>query len=99
MDDVAGLLNAREADIHRLAPHGVVYRAWLDAVERRHHPLVLGGIEGLVGLHKSVAFAVAVGVDDDRGPALRLHVGAGGVVHLGVEPPDNAAGRTALADP
>src|SRR5205085_1051275 len=57
-DDVARLIDPREADVHRLAPDRIVDRAWLNAIERRHHPLVLGRVERLVGLDILVAFAV-----------------------------------------
>src|SRR5581483_13608 len=73
-DDVARLVEAREADIHRLAPDRIVDRARLHAVERRQHALVLGRIDRLVGLDPGVALAVAVGVDDQRRPALRRHL-------------------------
>ena len=36
-----------------------------------------------------VALAVAVGIDDQRGPALRLRGVAGFEIHLGVEPADH----------
>ena len=90
-DDVARLVHPRETDVHRLAPDRIVDRARLDAIERRHHPLVLGGVERLVGLDVLVAFAVAVGVEDDWGPTLRLHLVAGLFIHFGVEPADHAA--------
>jgi hypothetical protein len=99
VDDVAGLIEPGESDVHRLAPDGVVDGARLNPVEGSHNALVLGGVEWLIGLHIGVALAVAVGVDDDRRPALRLHVVAGREVLLGVEPPDHAARRSARARP
>src|SRR5206468_10635551 len=65
-DDVAGLVHAAEADSHRLAPDGIVHRARHDAVERGCQPRVA-----------LVALTVAVGVDDDGRPALRLRRVAG----------------------
>ena len=51
-------------------PDGTVRRAVRDAVEAEPDPLVLGGIFRLVGLDVRVSPAVAVGVDDERCPAL-----------------------------
>ena len=73
------------------------------AVDRvRHHrvehlgdALVLGRIQRLVGLDIFVALAVAVGVEDERRPALRLRRIAGLVEHLGVDPADHAAAAAA----
>src|SRR6478736_2782240 len=68
------------------------------AVDRaRHHrvesgsagdALVLGRIDGLVRLDVIVALAVAVGVQDERGPTLRLGGVAGLVEQFGVDPTD-----------
>src|SRR5262249_30648943 len=69
------------------------------AVERGVDPLVLVRIERLVGLHIFVALTIAIGVENDRRPALRLHLVAGLFVHLRVEPAHNAALRPALAEP
>ncbi len=49
------------------------------------------GIHRLAGLGVLVALAVAVGVDNQRGPPLRLLDVAGLVEHLGVDPADIAA--------
>ena len=57
----------------------------------RRDALVLRRIERLVGLDVVVALAVAVGVEHERRPALRLRRVAGLVEHLGVEPADHAA--------
>ena len=98
-EDVAGLIQAREADVHRLPPNRAVDRARLHAVERGHHPLVLRGIEWLIGLDVRVPLAVAVDVEDQRRPSLRLHFVAGPLVHLRVQPADNAAVRVTGAGP
>ena len=56
--------------------------------------LSLVGIDRLVRLDIAlVALAVAVGVEDDRRPALRRRLVAGLVEHLGVEPADIAGAR------
>src|SRR5262249_54547742 len=97
--EIAGLADAGEASIHGLAPDRIVDRARLHTIERGVDPLVLVRIERLVGLYIVVALAVAVGVDDDRRPALRLPLAPGLLVHLRVEPAYDAALRPALAEP
>ena len=52
----------------------------------RHDTLVLARIDCLVRLDVLVALAVAIGVEDERRPALRLRSIAGRIEHLGVEP-------------
>src|SRR5262249_14425063 len=81
------------------APDGAVRRVHADAVEAGSEPLVLGGIDGLVGLHVFAGLAVAVGVDDDRGPALGFRLVAGLFVDPAVQPAHDALLRPALADP
>src|SRR5580704_6867318 len=44
-NDVAGLLEAREPDVHRLAPDRIIDRARLHAVQSGEDALVLGGID------------------------------------------------------
>src|SRR5688572_7962361 len=61
---------AREAR-HR-APDRTVNRTWSHAVVWRADPFVLGGIDRLIRLHVRVALAVAVRVEDERRPSLRL---------------------------
>src|SRR5882724_3945390 len=87
----------REAE-HR-APHGAVVRVHADSVEGRHDPLVLGRIDRLVGLDVLVALAVAVGVEDERRPALGFLLVTGLVEHLAIQPADDAAGGPAGARP
>src|SRR5262249_19566249 len=99
VDQIIGLIEASEADIHGLAPDGVVDGAGLDCIESRPDPRVLVRIEGLTRLRPLVSFAIAVGVDDDRRPALRFRLVAGLLIHLGIEPADRAAMRLALAEP
>src|SRR5207253_4707762 len=87
---------AREAE--RGAPHRAV-AARRDAVERHVDAAVLVGIERLIRLGVFVALAVAVGVEDERGPTLRLHFVAGLLVHLYVDPAGRTALRAACAEP
>src|SRR5438552_1890079 len=87
-NEIAGLVQAPEADPHRLAPYRIVHRARHDAVETGRQPGVA-----------FVTSAVAVGVDDDRRPALRFRRVAGLKEHLGVHPADHAGLRAALAHP
>src|SRR3984893_967163 len=89
---------AREGE-HR-APDRAVHRIDADAVERSNDALILRRIDRLVRLGIAfVALAVAVGVEDERRPALRLHLVAGFVEGLAVEPADHAALRAAGAGP
>src|SRR5215470_9896781 len=89
---------AREGE-HR-APDRAVHRIDADAVERSDDALVLRRIDRLVRLDIAfVALAVAVGVEDERRPALRLYLVAGFVEGLAVEPADHAALRAAGAGP
>src|SRR5499427_3714273 len=71
-DEKAGLVHAREADAHRLAPDRVVHRARHDAVVAGGEALVLRRIDRVVRSDELAALAVAVGVDHDRHPGLRL---------------------------
>ena len=79
---------AREAE--RRSPDRPI-RGRRDGVETVGDPLVLRGVERLVRLDVRVAFAVAVGVEHERGPALRLFLVAGLVEHLGVQPAHDLA--------
>src|SRR2546429_1656582 len=88
---------AREAQ-HR-APHGSVEGVDADAVEGRRDPLVFSRIEGLVGLHIVVPLAVAVGIQDERCPALGFRLVAGLLEHLPIQPADDAALRAAGTRP
>ena len=76
-------------------PDRSVDRVRHDRVEHLGDALVLGRIQRLVGLDILVALAVAVGVEDERRPALRLRRIAGFVEHLGVDPADHAAAAAA----
>ena len=67
-----------------------------DAVIARHDPLVFRRIDGLIRLDIVVTFAVAVGIEDERRPTLRLLFVAGFVEHLRVEPAEGAAGGPPL---
>ncbi len=73
------------------APHRAVGRARHHRIEGRADAHVLAGLLRLAGLGVLVALAVAVGVENERGPALRLLDVAGLVEHLGVDPADVAA--------
>ena len=82
-------------------PDGAVHRTGHHRIEAGDHPLVPGGIDRLIGLDVLVALAVAVGVENQRRPALRRCRVAGGVEHLRIEPADHwtaAAGPPALPD-
>ena len=71
------------------SPDGTVSRTIGDGVEAEPDALVLAGIVRLVGLHIGVPLAVAVGVDDERRPALRLGRVAGFPEQLRVHPADD----------
>src|SRR5690242_21445032 len=58
-------------------------------IEAGADAMVLARIDGLVRLGVFAALAVAVGVEDQRGPSLRLLLITGLVEQLGVEPPDD----------
>ena len=73
-----------------------VDRTRRDAVERRVDALVLRRIDRLIGLDVRVALAVAVRVEHEHGPALRLLLVVGLVVDLRVEP---AFDRAAAGEP
>ena len=77
-------------------PDRSVHRARHDRVEAGLDALVLRRIDGLIGLDVRVALAVAVRVEDERRPSLRLHDVAGRVVHLRVDPAEDIA---AAAEP
>src|SRR5262245_28365539 len=54
---------------HR-SPDGTVHRVHADAVVARYNPFVFCRINGLIGLYVVVAFAVAVGIENERRPSL-----------------------------
>ena len=88
----------RAAEYADRVPDRAVHRARHHRIGpgARHDALVLGRIGRLVGLDELVALAVAVGVEDERRPALRLRRVAGLVEHLGVDP---AGHRPGAAEP
>src|SRR6266403_354633 len=73
------------------APDRAVDGARHHGVEAAGDPLVLGRIDRLIGLHVVVTLAVAVGIEHERGPSLRLGGVARLVEHLGVDPADHGA--------
>ena len=78
------------------APQRAVDRRPGDAVEAERDARVLAVVGRPARLAIAfVALAVAVGIDDQRGPALRLRGVAGLEIHLGVEPADH--GQIVLA--
>ena len=79
---------ARESELR--APHRSVGRG-RHRVERAAEALVLRRIERLIGLDVLVTPAVAVGVEDERRPALRLRLVAGLFEHLAIQPADHLA--------
>ena len=84
-------------DRARESPHGTpdraVGRTRHHGVEAGHDPLVFRRIHRLIGLDVLVALAVAVGVEDQRRPALRFRRVAGLVEYLHVEPADDRSRR------
>src|SRR5262245_17864468 len=89
----------RAGEAEHGAPDGAVHRAKPDAVVTCDDPLVFCRIDRLVWLDVFVALAVAIGIEDERSPTLRLLLVARLVVHLGVDPAQDAAGRAAAAQP
>ena len=77
------------------APDRAVGRAHHHGIKHLADALVLGRVHRLVGLDIVVALAVAVGVEDQRGPALRLLGIAGFVEQLCVEPADRPGAAAA----
>ncbi len=77
----------------------IVDRARLHAIERRHDALVFFRIERLIGFDIFVTFSIAIGVDDEWSPALRLLLIAGLLVHLRIQPAHHAAVRASGAGP
>src|SRR5215470_17423394 len=77
------------------SPDRSIRRADGDTVESSIDSLVFSSINGLVRLHIFVALSVAVGIEDERRPALRLLFIVGFVEHLGVEPADCSSATTA----
>ena len=78
----------RAGEAERRSPDRTIGRR-RDGIEAAAEALVLRGIDRLIGLHVGVAPAVAVGVDDERGPSLRLRLVSGFLEHPGVEPADH----------
>jgi hypothetical protein len=62
-----------------------------NTVDVHREPLVFRRIDRLVRLHIFIPLAVAVSVEDERRPALRLHLVAGFLEHLPVQPADHIA--------
>src|SRR5438094_686316 len=83
----------------RSAPDRAVDRVDRDRIEAGHDALVLCRIDRLVRLDIIVALAVAVGVEDQRRPALRLLLVAGLLEDFAVEPADDRGLRTAGTGP
>jgi hypothetical protein len=70
------------------APDAAVRRG-RDGVQGAIDSLVLARVERLIGFDIRVALAIPVGVPDERGPALRLHLILRFVEHLRVQPSDH----------
>src|SRR5262249_25143058 len=81
------------------APDSAVDRVYADAVEAGVDAFVLGRIDRLVRLHIVIDLAVAVGVDDDREPALGLRLVTGLFVDPAVQIADHALLWAAGAGP
>src|SRR5207244_11699262 len=67
------------------------FRCWRHLVLRATKSRDLRWIYGLFVLDVGFALPVAVGVQDERGPTLRLHLVARLLEHLRVEPADHLA--------
>src|SRR5438477_443365 len=87
-DDGAG-----EAE-HR-APDGAVGGTHGNAIKGGRYAFVLRRIDRLIGLHIIVALAVAVGIENQRRPALRFLLIMSLFEHLRVEPSDYVAAAAA----
>src|SRR4029078_10231923 len=74
----------------RRAPHRTVERAHRHGVEAERDPRVLARVDRLTGLDIVVALAIAVGVENERRPALRLLLVAGLLERFSIEPADGA---------
>src|SRR6185503_11338995 len=73
------------------APHRSIRWTRRHAVEAALDPLVLRRVDWIVDADKRIALAVAVGVEHERGPALRLRLVMRLVVDACVEPRDDRA--------
>src|SRR6266550_2376820 len=78
------------------APDRAIDRARHDRVEAAGHTLVLGRVDRLVGLDRGIPLAIAIGVEHDRRPALRLLGVARFVEHFDIQPAND---RPAAAGP
>jgi hypothetical protein len=65
-------VDRRAGERVRVAPYRAVDGTDRDAVEARVDPFVLRRVDWFVGLDPWVLLAVAVGVEDERCPSLRL---------------------------
>src|SRR5262245_43466893 len=79
----------------RCAPYSPVDRVHRDGIEARDDALVLRRVDRLARLDIIVAFAIAVGVDNERRPALGFLLVAGLLEHLAIEPAEDWRLRTA----
>src|ERR1700722_4350621 len=68
------------------APDGAVGRIRHDGVEADRQTLVRFGVRGFTGFDPRVEFAIAIGVEDERGPSLRGGRITRRIEFLGVEP-------------
>src|SRR2546427_742768 len=91
-DDVARVSQYR-------APDRTVDRARGEPVETGHDALVLLRVDRIVRPDVIVTLAVAVGVQNERSPALCLLLIAGFLEHLSIEPPEDLVRRTARTRP
>src|SRR5262249_35693195 len=71
---------------HHGSPDSAVGWAEAHGIDVHQDALVLRGIDRLIGSDKSVPFTVAVSVDDEWRPSLRLHFVARFVKYLPVQP-------------
>ena len=92
--DVAG-----HRESHHRSPDRAVHRIHGDCVKVDREPPVLRGIVRLAGLDVRVALAVAVGVENERRPALRTFLVAGLLEHPAIQPADDAVAADAAARP
>src|SRR6516225_10095530 len=73
------------------SPDRAINRTRTNAIERRIDPLVLRWIDFIVDADICVAFAVAVRIENERSPALRLLFVFGLQIDLRIEPAFNHA--------
>src|SRR5215470_3316846 len=85
----------RTGETEDRSPNGAIGRTHSHAIERTRDPLVLRRIDRLIRLDVCVAFTVAVGIQNESRPSLRLLFIAGFIEHLHVQPTDDVTATAA----